>query len=1184
MSNTENPAYHGREARQDIVKQSPEAIKSWTSSEIDTLAIEKTSKDISWALKWKFEQMQIPFNIQAFEKTLQDALATVMQNSDIPFIAKRKFLENVNSKVKLLSDVTPVDIVNLRRQRIAMSLWTELLNISGKSEPEIQAHYLQMILTETIWKYITPVALWLNEVFSAEKLIQKDGEFFHKETLKKTEQSLQVLDQKYWFDFSPRTTEFLWDKNKDTRTEFLKLIQDRLLSQHPNGIWLGQMIKNGNVTSLTAKDAEVTYGGKKINVIQVYMDYRRVIQSWRAIEGEVRDTRAIALADGVISKMKNWLGMEQLKSEFDFLEWDNLANKMKNASIADTIILITQFATVAPIAGDALGWVFDVAGAATGVSVDGAKMTTAERAMSGVFGSLGILVVGGWLNRARKAGKMAKIGKVLSEALKSLPNKIESAVKSGLVIPENVLLWLKEFTQRIPRDIGRRLWEMLERLKSWTQQTLQAKFPNTARVVTWEQSRRIPKIKPEELSVDKYALKQNTKDIIKRRLLSSNIKIPIEKVETNIRALKNAYPKEFVDFFVVPVIDALEKHQDLDFSAILRDHKIRFDQFDTFLRLLLLIEDNSIVYTDLLRHTLAWGYHFYNWMIHLPTMAAKLRYVERWNIAEGYLKDNLRNFSIVIWDAWVHPGLTLAKKFQELWIDLSLLDWLSKLFLKLQFESWGFAIRDNSKKQIIDRLLSWGKANLTKDNVESTLKDIIERIQGFLDSQNDKKILDTIESVKGESIRFPYIFDAPESFNPHEWLEYIRTLRWKQRIHAMRIWNEKLKEQLDIIASFPSEIKKSAEKFDYLKDNPDSIVDALIYEFQSKLRDLSKEQRKHVINGIEKYVNKKYIVHKYANDPKYIDNPKQLVADAHWVDISKIKWEVTMDINWANFTFYIHNDDDYRLLYANWNEERAKDSPSSWWYASSWEKIPELSWTISVSNWKKEWRAYAIATELHETRHMDNQIVMPDHRSWDHLSRAKDEIIAFLTDWRSIEKIHKTLLYKWDEALYDYYKDIKTTDPEKYEQLRALYEKELDIAIDFVTKLKEANIPNYLDILAITPVRQWSHLEGIYLSPNLSQQERILKNIQMIFEKTGELHSAINTDLISIFWKGNVELAKVFWLGSITTVMVLVLYLLERDYPEWNRDLRDNPDIFFLKIKPLINPEFIRSYLLDFLK
>jgi hypothetical protein len=82
-----------------------------------------------------------------------------MKNPTMPFIAKRKFLEDVNSKVTLLSNITLADIENLKTQRNVMSLGVEAMELSGKTEKEKQAFYLNKILTETIGKYITPTAL-----------------------------------------------------------------------------------------------------------------------------------------------------------------------------------------------------------------------------------------------------------------------------------------------------------------------------------------------------------------------------------------------------------------------------------------------------------------------------------------------------------------------------------------------------------------------------------------------------------------------------------------------------------------------------------------------------------------------------------------------------------------------------------------------------------------------------------------------------------------------------------------------------------------------------------------------------------------------------------------------------------------------------------------------------------------
>lgn len=59
---------------------------------------------------------------------------------------------------------------------------------------------------------------------------------------------------------------------------------------------------------------------------------------------------------------------------------------------------------------------------------------------------------------------------------------------------------------------------------------------------------------------------------------------------------------------------------------------------------------------------------------------------------------------------------------------------------------------------------------------------------------------------------------------------------------------------------------------------------------------------------------------------------------------------------------------------------------------------------------------------------------------------------------------------------------MKKSDPEVYAILREAYIIELGRAIDIAERLQKARIPNYIHILAITPVRQWSNLEKLYLN------------------------------------------------------------------------------------------------------
>lgn len=136
-----------------------------------------------------------------------------------------------------------------------------------------------------------------------------------------------------------------------------------------------------------------------------------------------------------------------------------------------------------------------------------------------------------------------------------------------------------------------------------------------------------------------------------------------------------------------------------------------------------------------------------------------------------------------------------------------------------------------------------------------------------------------------------------------------------------------------------------------------------------------------------------------------------------------------------------------------------------------------------INNKKED--LYAQETKIHESRHSDNQILMPDHRlnndirMPDHLSRAKDEIIAYLADGSSPSDIYH-LLMKKGEGAYDYYYHSDIPNTALYEYLRPLYEEELTTAVRIASKMQQADIPHFLDILAITPVRQWSHLDTLY--------------------------------------------------------------------------------------------------------
>jgi hypothetical protein len=66
---------------------------------------------------------------------------------------------------------------------------------------------------------------------------------------------------------------------------------------------------------------------------------------------------------------------------------------------------------------------------------------------------------------------------------------------------------------------------------------------------------------------------------------------------------------------------------------------------------------------------------------------------------------------------------------------------------------------------------------------------------------------------------------------------------------------------------------------------------------------------------------------------------------------------------------------------------------------------------------------------------------------------------------------------------YDYYDEINEKDSERYILIRKFYEKELSGIIRIAERFhRNRNIfPYYLDLLAITPVREWYRLEEFFL-------------------------------------------------------------------------------------------------------
>jgi hypothetical protein len=431
--------------------------------------ITDTIARISQALKVKFESAKLNINIAEFEKGIKWAISTVTLNPDIPVITKIKYMEDIAEKAKLLGDVTAKDISTLRTRRAVESLGVETIELQikyGNDEDKKQSYFLQKILMQTIGAYAEPAAYWLVQAFSKEAQTIESTGTFNRETFESTQQKLRALDLKYGMNFgSTDSVQGFLSGEGGAREVFLKKIEGGLLAKHPNGVWLGSMIRNGVVSPKIRDGADVTVAGKTINVIDAYIEYRSIVQAGRKREEEVREARSVGLSQWIGADIKRKIWVDQIKSEFYYLKPENIESKVRSANVSDMVIMGTQLLQMAPIVGDIGGGLSGLVNALSGVNIEGAKMSALERSLNGIFGVLGIAVIGGLVNRAHKAGKLAGMIETLGQMRKYLPEKLETLIAATKNLSPEMIQGIKSLGKFL--NIDRHIERILAKQGLW---------------------------------------------------------------------------------------------------------------------------------------------------------------------------------------------------------------------------------------------------------------------------------------------------------------------------------------------------------------------------------------------------------------------------------------------------------------------------------------------------------------------------------------------------------------------------------------------------------------------------------------------------------------------------------------------------------------------------------------------
>ncbi len=459
-----------------IIQSATLASSVEIQKKIDERNMNTLATQLSIKIDTKLANQNIPFDIQGFKSKIIKYLEQVYLNPDIPSIAKDKFKDDILKKIDLISTIEPSDITSLRKNRNIWSLGIESLELQtkfGNDEVKKQAYFFEKILDKNIREYIEPVSKSLVVAFS-ESQKQIGITQYHEKTLNTFQKNISLLDKKYGIDaiaeIDKITKDTKWNTGGDISREDLyrkigMYVVNALNKKNPIplGYHIQGIIKNGRLGqwSKQGKWTEaITPSGPK-DIVDIVLEYGQIIWKFERTEWEIRETRSIALATGVSTDIKNILWMDQLKSEFDHITPENVEKKLKNASFADTVILMTQLTQLTPVIGDIWSWFDGIINAYSGINVDGAKLTTLERSLYGIFGVLWITVIGGIATRAHKAWKVAQLLKSLEGIKKYLPEKLENFLKTSGKISEPVKNQIIAFGKMMGGEVAIRIENMM---------------------------------------------------------------------------------------------------------------------------------------------------------------------------------------------------------------------------------------------------------------------------------------------------------------------------------------------------------------------------------------------------------------------------------------------------------------------------------------------------------------------------------------------------------------------------------------------------------------------------------------------------------------------------------------------------------------------------------------------------
>ena len=510
--------------------------------------------------------------------------------------------------------------------------------------------------------------------------------------------------------------------------------------------------------------------------------------------------------------------------------------------------------------------------------------------------------------------------------------------------------------------------------------------------------------------------------------------------------------------------------------------------------------------------------------------------------------------------------VSTLKELKELWVNITEIysmyygkltsikeDWINKLkelkdlWVNLENKEIGEVIPlsemklSNEQKEILRILrtiwidISVNTKKLSEMSAQS-LKNLKNLHSLWIDVSKDlvwcssmKLTKSDIEIIKLLNGNWNILLNPNEVFNRWWLIESIKELRGKMDVENILAFESKFKyedywiQQSEITSYINYRRWKIIENIETYVQNTiwekrNIWVAEILNSVRVDILTLPKKERVYFMKEIYDIAKKFNTVRKYIdfkNGP--YKTPKELLLAMRWIKDSNIIKKITDDITvrqhgtWLHF--FVWDETSYEIIYHETLDIEWKKK--SGWFNTEDSEIKELKWTLSVWNWSDpgmDKSNYKHWTILHEGQHNRNSYFMRD-KTHKPITRAKDEITAFLRDGRWIFKVEK----RWDTIekilttpasekwLYQYELEWEAWETHK-QQVREL----LKYANDLVELTKNPNTwmtrEKVISLLSDVPVEWWKDLhsnlmEAIALHNQSTQSPEKIKSLRWHFVK-----------------------------------------------------------------------------------